>query len=39
VIAGQRRKIANAAAHSTPANGTILTLDAALTGVDDKRRP
>jgi N4-gp56 family major capsid protein len=36
VIAGQRRKIASAAAHSTPANGTILTLDAALTGVDDK---
>jgi N4-gp56 family major capsid protein len=36
VIAGQRRKIAAAAAHSTPANGTILTLDAALTGVADK---
>lgn len=36
VIAGQRRKIASAAAAQTPANGTILTLDAALTGVDDK---
>lgn len=35
-IAGQRRKIVSAAAHSTPANGTILTLDAALTGVADK---
>lgn len=33
VIAGQRRKITAAAAHSTPANGTILTLDAVLTGV------
>lgn len=32
VVAGMRRKIVSAAAHSTPANGTILTLDAALTG-------
>ena len=32
-IAGQRRKIVSAAAAQTPANGTILTLDAALTGV------
>lgn len=36
VIAGQRRKIASAAAASTAANGTILTLDAALTGVENK---
>lgn len=36
IINGQRRKIASAAAHATPANGTILTLDAALTGVADK---
>ena len=36
VIAGQRRKIVTAAADSTPANGTILTLDAALTGVENK---
>jgi hypothetical protein len=35
-IAGQRRKIVSAAAHSMPANGTILTLDAALTGVANK---
>jgi len=32
-VAGQRRKIASAAAASTPSEGTILTLDAALTGV------
>jgi N4-gp56 family major capsid protein len=36
VIAGQRRKIVAAAAHTTPANGTILTLDAALTGFTNK---
>jgi N4-gp56 family major capsid protein len=35
-VAGQRRKIASAAAAATPANGTVLTLDAALTGVADK---
>jgi len=33
VIKGQKRKITAAAAHSTPANGTILTLESALTGV------
>lgn len=36
VIDGQRRKIVSAAAHSTPANGTVLTLDAALTGKSNK---
>lgn len=36
VVAGQTRTIVSAAAHSTPANGTILTLNSALTGVADK---
>lgn len=36
VVAGMTRKITAAAADATPANGTVLTLDSALTGFDNK---